>query len=94
MRRGQFTSESNATRDGRPFARKCVACEVREGVPTTKSWGYYTSRNGSRILVVECRPGQRIRINGAVEIVVLGADNETARFGIDGEADPNGDWGG
>jgi hypothetical protein len=65
-------------------SRDCANCEVREGIPTTQGWGYYASRNGSRMLVLDRRLDQRIRINGTVEIVVLEAGDEKVRLGIEG----------
>lgn len=62
----------------------CATCEIRDGIPRTNGWGYYASHDGTRMLVMERRPDQRIRINGTVEIVVLEADNERVRLGIDG----------
>lgn len=62
------TSLSTAT-EGR-----CVCCEVRDGLPTVHATtpGHYISRQGgSRMLVIDRRPGQRLRINGTTEIVVL-----------------------
>lgn len=53
---------------------RCVSCEVRNGLPTLlgNARGHYVSRQGgSRMLVFDRRPGQRIRINGTTEVVVL-----------------------
>jgi len=62
----------------------CVSCQVPNGIPTINNdvWGYYASRDGARILVVECRTGQRIRIDDAVEVVVLEISNGEVRFRI------------
>jgi hypothetical protein len=64
--------------------RHCAICEIRDGIPTTKGWGYYAFRNGVRLLVVERGLDQRIRINGTIEIIVLEAGNEKVRLGIEG----------
>lgn len=53
---------------------RCVSCEVRDGLPTVhgKVQCYYLSpRGGARILVLERRQGDRIRINGTTELIVL-----------------------
>ena len=55
-------------------AGRCVACEVGNGLPTAtgKAHSYYIARqDGRRMLVVEGRPGDRLRINGSTEIVIL-----------------------
>jgi hypothetical protein len=63
----------------------CVSCHIREGIPTINGsvWGYYASRNGVRMLVVECHTDQRIQINGAMEIVVIETGNNRVQLGID-----------
>jgi hypothetical protein len=65
------------------FDRDCATCEIRDGIPTTKGWGYYASRGGAPMLVMERRTDQRIRINGVIEIIVLEADNGKVRLGIE-----------
>jgi hypothetical protein len=55
-------------------SKRCVACEVGNGLPTAngKAHSYYLSRqDGRRMLVVERRPGDRLRINGSTEVVIL-----------------------
>ncbi len=67
----------------------CLSCRIRNGIPTIHGhvWGYYASRNGARMLVVECGADQRIRINDAVEIVVIKTCNGNVQLGIDNVAD-------
>jgi len=85
----QATTDSapRRTQDRPGFDRDCVACEIRKGIPTTSGWGYYASRNGMRMLVVERRRDQRIRINDKIDIVVLDADDDKVRLGIEGAPD-------
>jgi len=55
-------------------AGQCIACEVGNGLPTAtgKVYSYYIARqDGRRMLVVERRPGDRLRINGSTEVVIL-----------------------
>jgi len=63
--------------------KDCVSCHIRDGVPTTTGRGYYASQNGTRVLVVERSIGQRIRINGEIEIIVCRARNGEVQLGID-----------
>jgi hypothetical protein len=47
---------------------------VGDGLPLAngKAHGYYVSRHdGRRLLVLERRSGERIRINGTAEVVIL-----------------------
>jgi len=53
------------------------------------AWGYYASRDGARMLVVECGADHRIRINDTVEIVVLEIGNGTVQVRIDDAANSN-----
>ncbi|MEI8372135.1 MAG: carbon storage regulator [Planctomycetota bacterium] len=51
-----------------------VSCEIPDGLPSvvSKAGGHYVSRKGgSRMLVLDCRPGERLRINGTTEVVIL-----------------------
>jgi hypothetical protein len=65
----------------------CGSCQIQKGVPTLNGRAYYASRKGAQMLVVERRIGQRIRINGEIEIVMLQADNGEVRLGIDSVSD-------
>lgn len=73
-----------------------VQCQVRDGVVTIdgQGWGYYTSRNGVQMLVVEWIAKQRLRINDAIEVTVLEIDNGNVRLSVeriaDTEEDPAG----
>lgn len=56
------------------FDARCFSCEVGDGLPTAngKAHSYYVSRqDGCRMLVVERRSGDRIRINSTTEVVIL-----------------------
>jgi len=68
------------------FGRRRVSCEVTNGLPTAngKVRGYYVSRRGGRpMLVVECRSGERIRINDTKEFVVLEIHPDQVRIVIE-----------
>jgi hypothetical protein len=69
--------------------RDCATCEIRDGIPRTNGWGYYASRGGSRMLVMERRSDQRIRINDSIEIIVLEIGDDKVRLGIDGAPGPH-----
>jgi hypothetical protein len=64
-------------------------CRRQKGIPAINShaWGYYASRAGERMLVMECSVGQRIRIDGTIEVVVLKIVDGEIQFGINDVAD-------
>jgi hypothetical protein len=66
----------------------CVSCHAGSGVPASdgRTWGYYDSRNGRQMLVMSCRVGQRMKINGTIEVVVLEVGKGTVRLGVHGTA--------
>lgn len=66
----------------------CVSCQIEEGILTINGppWGYYVSRDGTRMLVLECSADQRIRLNGTIEIVVIETCNGEVQLGIDDAA--------
>lgn len=58
--------------------QQCVPCEVLEGLPRVPRdiWSYYVSREGGhQMLVLDRRPGERLRINGTTDVVVLAIRN-------------------
>ena len=66
--------------------KRCVSCEVRNGLPTAKGKApaYYVSRHdGRRMLVVARRSGERLRINGPAEVVVLEIHLDLVKFAIE-----------
>jgi hypothetical protein len=71
----------------------CMSCHVGNGAPRMDGcgWGYYASRGGEQMLVVERGAGQRIRINGAIEVVVLETSNGAVRLRIDDVGSAEGD---
>lgn len=65
---------------------RCVACEVGNGLPIVngKAAGYYISRqDGHRMLVLERRSGERIRINGTAEVVILEVHPDLVKLAIE-----------
>ena len=69
---------------------RCVSCEVGDGLPTAKgkAHSYYMSReDGRRMLVVERRSGDRLRINGAAEVVILEVHPDMVKLAIEGLPD-------
>ena len=66
--------------------RRRITCEVRDGLPTVlgKTQGYYVSRlGGARMLVLNRRPGERLRINGTIEIVILEIQPDQVKIAIE-----------
>jgi hypothetical protein len=65
---------------------RCVSCEVGNGLPIAngKAPGYYVSRHdGHRMLVVERGTGERLRINGSIEVVILEIHPDLVKFAIE-----------
>jgi hypothetical protein len=62
----------------------CESCQIRDRIPRIngRARGYYTSRNGVRMLIVEPSVNQRMRINGTLEVVVLEIGDGEVRLGI------------
>src|SRR3974377_667306 len=51
-----------------------IDCEFRDGLATVRGKGiahYTTGQNGRHMLIVDRRPGERIRINSTTEVVIL-----------------------
>ena len=62
-----------------------VSCNVGQGPPTVNGrvWSYYVSQqDGRQMLVVNRRTGERIRLNNAIEIVILEVDNGRVQIGV------------
>ena len=65
---------------------RCASCEVGNGLPTANGKGrsYYISRHdGRRMLVVERRSGECLRINGTIEVVILEIQSDVVKFAIE-----------
>ena len=65
---------------------RCVSCEVGNGLPTAegKARGYYMSReDGRRMFVVERRSGERLRINGTAQVVVLEVQRGQVKLAVE-----------
>jgi len=62
-----------------------ITCRCGDGIPAFNGGGrgYYVSRGGTRMLVMECKPGQRVRINDTIEVVVLATGDDEVRLAID-----------
>ncbi len=66
--------------------RRSVTCEIANGLPISngKARSYYISRHdGRRMLVVLGRSGDRLRINGAIEVVILEAHPHLVKLAIE-----------
>ena len=66
-------------------ARPYVSCEIGQGLPTADGqvWSYYMSQeDGRQLLVLNRRKGERIRISGTAEVVVLEIQEGRVRLGI------------
>jgi Global regulator protein family len=71
-----------------PFGadRRSVSCEVRENTVLMRDrvWSYYKSQQGKRqMLVLDRGQGERMRINGCVELIVLGIENDQVKLAIE-----------
>ncbi len=65
--------------------QQCVQCELREGLPVIERRvpSYYVSKpGGGLMLILERKTGERLRICGTVDVVVLEVDNEEVELGI------------
>ena len=77
-------SQTNATTPAR--IRNRIECEIRDGMPTVrgKAPAYYLTGPGAgRMLIIERRAGERIRINSTTEVVVLDVGPESIRIAIE-----------
>jgi hypothetical protein len=86
-RRGGNAGSERSTKGKPPHAaRECVDCEVQEGVPRVRGKArahYRTGQAGQRMLVLDRRPGERIRINATTEIVILEIGPDTVRIAVE-----------
>jgi hypothetical protein len=67
--------------DGRP-----ASCEVGNGLPIAngKARSYYYSRHdGRRMLIVERRAGESLRINGGIKVDILEIQPGLVKFAIE-----------
>jgi hypothetical protein len=78
LRDGTARPVDRATPNGRcgppPHTRPAIDCEFRDGLATVRGKGlahYTTGQNGRHMLIVDRRPGERIRINSTTEVVIL-----------------------
>ncbi len=65
---------------------RCAPCEVGNGLPIANGKGrsYYISRHdGRRMLVVERRSGECLRINGTIQVVILEIHPDVVKFAIE-----------
>ncbi len=66
--------------------RRCVSCEVRNGIPVVhgETWSYYLSRlGGRRMVVLERRQNDRLRINNTTALVVLEIHPDQVKVAIE-----------
>jgi hypothetical protein len=64
-------------------AQECVDCQVRGGLPTVRGKTrahYRTGQAGQGMLVIDRRPGERIRINATTEIVILEINSDQVKI--------------
>jgi hypothetical protein len=72
---------------------ECVSCSVESGFPVTdgSTWSYYLARgDGRRMLVLSRRLGQRVRLNGKIDLVVVGHRDGEVQLGIEQSPDTEG----
>ncbi len=66
--------------------RRPASCEVGKGLPIAngKARSYYYSRHdGRRMLVVERRAGESLRINGGIKVDILEIQPGLVKFAIE-----------
>jgi len=66
--------------------RRSVSCGIANGLPIAegRAHSYYIFRqDGRRMLVVQRRSGERLRINGAVEVVILETHPNLVKLAIE-----------
>ncbi len=65
--------------------RQCVCCELHEGLPVIRQRvpSYYVSKPGEGpMLTLERKKGQRLRMCGTIDVIVLEIDNGEVALGI------------
>jgi hypothetical protein len=73
-RRSGLTAPSGKSSGKKPSGSGLIDCEIQSGVPTVRGKAqahYVTGPSGQRMLVVDRKPGERIRINDTTEVVIL-----------------------
>ena len=48
MDHGVLTHTASLTKNRFRISRNCAICDIRNGIPMTNVWGYYTSRGGTQ----------------------------------------------
>lgn len=67
-------------------AGRLISCEIDNNMARAQgpAWCYYRSnREGRQMLILECRPGDRIQINSTTEIVILDINRDQVEMAID-----------
>ena len=67
-------------------AGRLISCEINENLARAQgpAWCYYRSNHdGRQMLILECRPGDRIQINGTTEAVILDINRDQVKMAID-----------
>jgi hypothetical protein len=67
-------------------SRMRIDCDVHDGLPTIRGKAkahYITGKNGSPLLVVERRAGERIRINATTDLVILAVTGDSVRIAVE-----------
>ena len=62
------------------------SCEAGNGLPVARGKGrsyYFSGHDGRRILVVERRPGESLRINGGIKVDILEIQPGLVKFSIE-----------
>jgi len=65
--------------------QRCVCCELREGLPVIRQRvpSYYVSQpGGGLMLTLERQKGERLRVGGVVEVLVLEINNGEVKLGV------------
>jgi len=75
-------------------AQECVDCDVQGGLPTVRGKArahYRTAQSGVGMLVIDRRPGERIRINATTEIVILEINSDQVKIAVETVPDSSAD---
>ncbi len=67
-----------------PPMSDCISCRSRKGAVAIDGWGrgYYDSRDGVLMLVLERGVGQCLQIDDELEVVVLEVGEGMVRLGV------------
>lgn len=84
--RNVFTPSEEGHRElASDLPEQCVCCELREGLPVVRQRvpSYYVSKpGGGLMLTLERKKGERLRVCGAVDVIVLEINSGEVKLGV------------